>query len=238
MLITYDGSSTAPTAAGSYAIAANIGDANYQGTASGTLVISKATATIDLVGLAQTYDGSQKIVTATTTPAEKTVLITYDGSSTAPTAAGSYAIAANISDLNYQGATSGTLVISPGNDWISWRDQHFTVADQTAGLAAETADPDSDSWLNLAEYALGTDPHQFTPPLVATRDANGLSITFTRPANLPGVSYAAESSDDLGTWTPVPLEVLVPGAIETVRARDPLTENPLLRFLRLRFERP
>jgi hypothetical protein len=113
------------------------------------------------------------------------------------------------------------------------------LAEQTAGLAAETADPDSDNWPNLAEYALGTDPHQFTPPLVATHDANGLSVIFTRPAGLPGVSYSAESTDDLGIWTPVPLEVLVPGAVETVRARDPLlTGNPLLRFLRLHFERP
>ena len=92
---------------------------------------------------------------------------------------------------------------------------------------------------NLAEYALGTDPRQFTPPLVATLDDNGLSLTFTRPADLPDVSYAAESSDDLGAWSPVPLELLEPGAVETLRARIPLDSgNPLLRFLRLRFERP
>ncbi len=237
--VTYNGSAVVPTDAGNYAVEVNVTNPNYQGTTSGTLVIGKATATIDLIGLDQTYDGSPRIVTATTTPAGKTVLITYDSSSTAPTAAGSYAIAANISDANYQGSASGTLVIAPGNDWVSWRDQHFTVTEEAAGLAAETADPDFDNWPNLAEYALGTDPQQFTPPLVATRDANGLSVTFTRPANLPDVSYAAESTDDLGTWSPVPLEVLVPGAIETVRARDPLdTGNPLLRFLRLHFERP
>ena len=32
-------------------------------------MIGNATATIDLIGLAQTYDGSQKFVTATTVPA-------------------------------------------------------------------------------------------------------------------------------------------------------------------------
>jgi hypothetical protein len=91
---------------------------------------------------------------------------------------------------------------------------------------------------NLAEYALGTDPRHFTPPLVAVLDANGLSLTFTRPANLPGLTYFAESAVDFGAWTPVPLEVLEPGPIETLRARDSLaTGDPTRRFLRLRFQR-
>ena len=237
--VTYNGSPAPPANAGSYAVEANITNPNYQGTASGTLVINKAAATIALAGLAQTYDGTPKSVTATTTPAGLTVSTAYDGSATPPTNAGTYAVSATVDDPNYQGSGAGSLVIAPGNDWVSWRNGHFTAAEQTAGLAAETADPDSDSLPNLAEYALGTDPRQFTPPLVATLDSNGLSVTFTRPANLPDVSYAAESSADLGTWTPVPLELLTPGAVETLRARDPLnTGNPLLRFLRLHFERP
>ncbi len=237
--VTYNGSATPPVNAGSYAVEVNCTDPNHQGSASGTLVIDKATATIALAGLTPTYDGTPKPVTATTTPAGLAVSITYDSSATPPTAAGSYAVAATIADPNHQGSASGTLVIAPGNDWVSWSDEHFTEAEQAAGLAADSADPDFDSWRNLAEYALGSDPRQFTPPLVATLDPNGLSLTFTRPAGLPGVSYGAESSDDLDTWTPVPLEVLEPGAIETVRARVPLDSgNPLLRFLRLRFERP
>ena len=204
-----------------------------------SITVIPAPATVTLGNLTQTYDGTPKPVTATTTPAGLAVSITYDGSATPPTAAGSYAVSGTVNDPIYQGSGSGTLVIAPGNDWVSWRNGHFTAAEQTAGLAAENADPDSDSLPNLAEYALGTDPRQFTPPLVATLDQNGLSLTFTRPAGLPDVSYGAESSDDLRTWTPVPLELLVPGAVETLRARDPLDSgNPLRRFLRLQFERP
>jgi hypothetical protein len=40
--LTYNGSSSAPTAAGSYAVIATISDANYQGSATGTLSIGKA----------------------------------------------------------------------------------------------------------------------------------------------------------------------------------------------------
>jgi hypothetical protein len=67
---------------------------------------------------------------------------------------------------------------------------------------------------------------------------NGLTLTFTRPEGLPDISYAAESSDGLGAWSPVPLEIIGTGAIETVRARDPLTTgDPSRRFIRLRFVR-
>ena len=39
---TYNGSSTAPTDVGSYTVVATINDPNYQGSATGTLVISAA----------------------------------------------------------------------------------------------------------------------------------------------------------------------------------------------------
>jgi hypothetical protein len=110
--ITYNGSAIAPTAVGYYAVAATINDPNYQGTASGTLVIGKATATVTLARLTQTYTGSPLSATATTTPANLNVIVTYNGSTTAPTAAGSYAVVATINDPNYQGTASGSLVIA------------------------------------------------------------------------------------------------------------------------------
>ena len=117
---TYNGSSTAPTTAGNYAVVGTISDANYNGTNSGTLIISKATATLTLNNLAQTYNGSELSATATTNPGSLTVNFTYSGtggtvyasSSTPPTAAGSYTVVAVISDTNYSGTNSGTLVIS------------------------------------------------------------------------------------------------------------------------------
>jgi len=110
--LTYDGSATTPTNAGSYAVVGTINDSNYQGSASGTLVIGKATATVTLGSLSATYDGTAKSATATTAPTGKTVTFTYDGSSTAPTAAGSYTVVGTISDSNYTGTVSGTLVIA------------------------------------------------------------------------------------------------------------------------------
>lgn len=225
---------SATAAGGPHVVTATSG--SFSNTAGVT--VTRATATITLGNLNQTYDGSPKPVTATTTPGGLTVSITYDGSPAAPTNSGSYAVSATVNDPNYQGSAIGTLVIAPSNDWTSWSAQHFTEIEITTGLAAENADPDADGLKNLAEYALGTNPRMFTPPLVATKDGNGLTLVFTRPANLPDVTYAAESSEGLGTWSPIQLEALETGDIETVHARDPLTAgDPSRRFIRLRFQR-
>jgi hypothetical protein len=88
-----------------------ISDSNYQGSSTGTLVIGKATAAVTLGSLSQTYTGSPLAATATTMPSGLTITFTYNGSSSAPTAAGSYTVVGTISDSNYQGSSTGTLVI-------------------------------------------------------------------------------------------------------------------------------
>ena len=112
MTFTYNGSATVPTSAGSYTVVGTINDANYQGSATDTLVINKASSTVSLGSLNQTYDGSAKAATATTTPSGLAVNLSYNGSATVPTAAGTYTIVATINDANYQGSATGTLIIN------------------------------------------------------------------------------------------------------------------------------
>jgi hypothetical protein len=109
---TYNGSSSAPINIGSYAVVSTINNSNYTGSASGTLVISGATATVVLGNLAQVYTGNACAVTATTTPAGLATTTTYNGSSSAPINIGSYAVVCTINNSNYTGSASGTLVIS------------------------------------------------------------------------------------------------------------------------------
>src|SRR5437773_91065 len=99
MTPTYDGArklATATTNAGSCSVVASLSNANYTASsATGTLTINQATATITLSNLPQGYDGPPKPATATTSPAGLNgVSITYDGSATAPTNIGSYAVVA------------------------------------------------------------------------------------------------------------------------------------------------
>jgi hypothetical protein len=73
--------------------------------------------TVTLGNLNQTYDGTAKRVTATTTPTNLTVSITYSNSvyapsANAPTNAGSYTVIATINDAHYQGSATNTLVIN------------------------------------------------------------------------------------------------------------------------------
>jgi|GEM_PF-495681 len=233
---TYNGLSTPPISAGSYTVVGTIVDTNYAGTSlSGTLVISQATATIALSNTTQTYDGSAKGVTATTNPAGLSVSLTYNGSSAAPSDFGTYSVAASITDSNYTGTQSGSLTIQ-GQTSSNWKAQHFTADQVSAGLSADNADPDGDTLPNLAEYALGTDPLVRNTPPQPTYDANGLTLIFTRPKALPNVTYAAQSSDSLGSWNAVTLVVITDGPVQTIQARDPLTSgNPSRRFMQLIF---
>jgi len=64
--VTYNDLATAPTNVGSYTVVATVTDPNYSGSASGTLNIAKAAATVNLSNLSQTYDGTPKSATVAT----------------------------------------------------------------------------------------------------------------------------------------------------------------------------
>lgn len=90
------------------------GDASFLASSgSNALTVTQATAVVSLSNLNQPYDGSPKSATVTTTPAGLSTSVTYDGSPTVPTNAGSYTVVAIVTDPNYTASTSGTLVISP-----------------------------------------------------------------------------------------------------------------------------
>src|SRR5439155_6296282 len=115
--VTYNGSSTAPTNIGSYAVVASLSNSNWTASnATGTLTITKGTATLTLSNLTQPYDGSPNPVTATTSPAGLSgISITYDGSTTAPTNIGSYAVVASLNNANYTTSNAtDTLIITKG----------------------------------------------------------------------------------------------------------------------------
>jgi hypothetical protein len=81
--------------------------------------VTVASASVTLGGLSQVYTGSPVVPVVTTTPANLTVALTYNGSTTAPTAPGSYAVTATISGSDYQGSTTGTLTVAQATDVTS-----------------------------------------------------------------------------------------------------------------------
>ena len=79
------------------------------------MIKTSAEATLTLSGLAQTYDGTPKAATVTTAPEGLSgVSVTYNGSATVPTDAGSYAVVATLTNANYRTTNvTGTLIINP-----------------------------------------------------------------------------------------------------------------------------
>jgi MBG domain/MBG domain (YGX type) len=153
---TVSGATVHITGAGSCTVTASQGgNANYEAAAdvSRSFSIGKAQATLALSGLNQTYDGSAKAVTVTTTPSGLSgVSVTYDGSSQAPTNAGSYAVMASLSNANYQATdASGTLVIAKASQTISFA----ALADKTYGDPDFTVSATASSGLAVAFSAAG-----------------------------------------------------------------------------------
>jgi autotransporter-associated beta strand protein len=111
--------------AGSAVITASqIGNASFDAATDvqRTLTVNKGTATLTLSNLTPTYDGTAKSATITTSPAGLSgVAITYAGSATAPTAAGTYAVIASLTNNNYTATNAtGSLVIGKAIQTITF----------------------------------------------------------------------------------------------------------------------
>ena len=157
-----NGTTLAFSGAGTVSIVASqAGDASWNPAPSvtNTFTVAKATAGVTLGSLSQTFDGTPKSATATTVPAGLTVDFTYDGSPTAPSAEGSYAVTGTVNDAIYSGSAAGTLVISAESltDFQLWvrDDQGQSLADPNY---ATNADYDNDGMTTWDEYLADTDP--------------------------------------------------------------------------------
>lgn len=169
--ITYNGSLTPPTAIGTYAVVATVNASGYHAIASDTLSIIKGIASIALNGLDQTYDGTSRIVTATTTPADLSVVITYKEQDAAPTTtpptnAGDYAISATIDDANFDGSAAGTLKVAKAAATIAIAGDKQIYDEQRKTLTATTNPAGLPVEITFSTAGSPTNPGSY--PFVAT----------------------------------------------------------------------
>jgi alpha-tubulin suppressor-like RCC1 family protein len=88
--------------------------------ASATLTVNPLAASVQLGSLSQTYDGTAKSASYTTTPTGLTATLTYNGSSAPPTNAGSYTVIGQITSAGYAGLATNTLVIAKAAQTINF----------------------------------------------------------------------------------------------------------------------
>lgn len=113
-----------------------------------------------------------------------------------------------------------------------WRATHFILSELvTTTVSGPNADPDADGLSNLAEYALGLDPHTPSPGggLNVTNNGTDWIITYSRPTDRSELAYRLERSTNLAEWTDAgvaPTLVSSADGIETWRATYPLSSAP------------
>jgi hypothetical protein len=135
--VTYNGSATVPTNAGTYAVSVSFTSSNpnlSDGAGEGSITINPATPAVVISGGPFVYDGAQHAATAiardaNSNPVVGSMSITYDGSFTAPANAGSHAVVASFTsgDPNFSDTTgNGTLVITPATPIVTVSGGPFT----------------------------------------------------------------------------------------------------------------
>ena len=166
--------------------------------------VVKANSVIALSNLEHTYDGSAKSATVTTTPAglNATVAYTLNGSPVAsPVNVGSYSVTATINDANYQGSTTGTLVINKATPVITWSNPSsiiFGTPLSGAQFNATASVPGTFQYSLPAGTVLSVGTYQLSVTLMPTDEANystataSVSLTVL-PVPLPTLSLSLAS---------------------------------------------
>ncbi|MCX6953641.1 MAG: YDG domain-containing protein, partial [Verrucomicrobia bacterium] len=155
------------------------------------LTIGKATLAVTLGNLAATYDATAKSATASTSSPSLSggsFAITYAGSATAPTVAGSYAVVATINHADYQGVAYGTLVIAPAPVTVAGLTADNKTYDRTTtATLSGTASLSGVVVADTANVTLAGSPvATFADKLVATGKAvtvTGYSLSGSAAAN-------------------------------------------------------
>jgi hypothetical protein len=152
-----------PTNAGSYDVSATINDANYQGSASGSLTINKAGSTTTVTVSNATFDNSTHGGTATVAGAgglSQSLTVNYTGrnatvynSTTAPTNGGDYTAAATFNgDANHNGSNdSKDFQIAKAAQTINFG----ALSDRTFGDPDFTLSATASSGLGVSFAAAG-----------------------------------------------------------------------------------
>jgi len=214
----YPVSVNAPTNAGSYAVMTTVTNSSYTGSTNGTLTIAPATPLIAISGTTNApYNGTAHSVSASIAPTFIPVSVTYNGSTTPPSAVGIYTVlASNAADAlgsNWV-ASSATSTLNIYDPVAAWRTSYFGTT-SNVGLSSDNA-TNGNGLNNLQSYTFGVDPTQSlsnTLLMISNTGSNTMTLSFLARAagSTSGYSgltryYNLESTTNLydsNSWSPV-----------------------------------
>lgn len=162
--------------------------ANYTVTPTLTLTgtVNITLLTFTLTGLTPTYDGTPKSVGVAFTGLSGAYAVTYNGSRTVPTNAGSYAVVATVTDPGYMGAAYGTLVITKAPQTITFNAPATVTIGGTATLSATAS-----TGLPVT-FSVVSGNATISGNKVTFNDANAVTL---RASQVGTDNYAAASTD-------------------------------------------
>lgn len=198
--LTYDEQSIEPTNAARYEVRALISEPGFFGTAFDVFEIIPAPATLGFSGLETLFTGNPQSPVVTTSPANLPFRLTFDNQPVAPSAVGSFAVVAEITDLNFEGRAEDIFTIEESA--LSW------LEDFGIGIEELFEDIDDDGWPSLAEYLYGTDPleRDVAPFLQLQLENDRVRINTPILIERPDVFVVGEQSLNLEEWTELLLE--------------------------------
>lgn len=170
-------------------------DGNYNTvTITVPITVTSASATLSLSGLSYVYDGTDKQAILTSNPAGLSGLsLTYNGGTSLPNAAGSYAVVGHLSNPNYTATdVLGTLVIAKGTAILTWPQPLTPVPFGTVlgplQLNATSNIPGTFSYAPAAGVTPGIGTNGIIATFTPTDTNNYNTTTITNTLNVYGVN--------------------------------------------------
>jgi hypothetical protein len=215
--VTYNGSTTLPTAPGYYAVVATLDDPIYQATAAGQLLITTAAAvTVTLNNTTSPTAASP--VTATSTQSSITPVITYDGSGTFPSTPGYYTAKAIVANADYFGSRLALISVQRPSATLTWGNLSLHYTGMVQSPAVTTNPPGLPTQVSILGQGIFpgtylvtasiTDPIYSHTPIAGTMTITGLVISTPGNLNVTGsasgalVNFEVSAGDGFTATTP------------------------------------
>jgi 2',3'-cyclic-nucleotide 2'-phosphodiesterase (5'-nucleotidase family) len=175
-------------------------------------------AVVALSNLAQMYDGNPRAAGITTVPPGLALDVKYDGGSTVPVHAGTYAVTATVTQPSYTGTASGTLTVGQASQTISFG---------ALGSVAVNTPP-----FTLSATASSSLPVSYSSSNAAVATVSGNTVTI-HGAGSADITATQDGSADVLAATPVTKTLVVTSGAPAVPATGAVTAALLFALLAL-----